>query len=71
MDTRDAMKNIKSSKWLSGSAAKKRCRVQRCNLCFQPFISLSLFERFCLTCKKENELYRYYETLPQISDTAS
>ncbi len=44
------------------------CELRRCNLCNQKFLALSKFERFCLTCKKENELYHYHETLPSLGE---
>ena len=49
-------------------AKKPACTVRQCNLCNEKFLALSRFERFCATCKKENELYQYHETLPTVSE---
>ncbi len=49
-------------------AKKPACTIRQCNLCHEKFIAVSKFERFCATCKKENELYQYHETLPTLSE---
>ncbi len=47
---------------------KAACTNRQCNLCNEKFLAISKFERFCLNCKKDNELYHYHETLPTISE---
>jgi len=33
----------------------------KCNICGKSFMQRNRFERFCITCKEESELYHYSE----------
>ena len=39
-----------------------------CNLCGELFSPASRFERYCHECKKENELFKYGNWLPELDD---
>jgi len=38
---------------------RRRSRLAVCNLCSGSFRRKSIYARFCNTCKKENEVYRF------------
>lgn len=38
---------------------RRRSRIATCNLCCGTFRRKSIYMRFCDTCRKENELYRF------------
>ena len=44
---------------------KERLTHRDCNLCERNFKMLTPFQRFCESCKKENELYQSAEWFPQ------
>lgn len=46
-----------------------RKRSRRCNLCADEFHPRTVFDRYCHTCKKESELLKFSEWLPEL-DTA-
>ena len=39
-----------------------------CNLCGELFSPHSRFERYCNDCKKEDELFKYGNWLPELND---
>ncbi len=45
-----------------------RERMRPCNLCGEDFLPKSVFSRFCITCKKEEEILKYAEWLPDLTD---
>jgi hypothetical protein len=38
----------------------------RCNLCHKLFRAASKYDRFCRTCKADEELFRFSEWLPAV-----
>lgn len=45
---------------------KKRYMRRPCNLCSNPFIMRSPFDRFCGTCKAEKDVFKFAEWLPNL-----
>lgn len=46
----------------------ERSHVRKCNICFHKFFAKSKYERFCVLCKHDNELFHYSEWLPHFTD---
>lgn len=44
----------------------QRMRPRLCNLCTNEFKLRTVFDRYCVSCKEENELLRFSEWLPEI-----
>lgn len=49
----------------------QRCLIKRCNLCEHRFLARSRFDRFCLSCKEQDDLYHFHETMPSLSEVYS
>lgn len=45
---------------------KKGYTRRPCNLCSNPFIMRSPFDRFCGTCKAEKDVFKFAEWLPNL-----
>lgn len=57
-------KGISAFKKAHGKQGKVRC----CNLCNTQFITRTVFDRYCQTCKEQNELFKFSEWLPDLQD---
>jgi len=44
----------------------QRAKNRRCNLCAEEFHPRTVFDRYCVTCKNENELLKFSEWLPEL-----
>lgn len=42
--------------------------VRHCNLCNHPFQIRTTFDRYCKACKGKNELFKFSEWLPNLTD---
>lgn len=45
---------------------RKKTNRRSCNLCSEEFSPRTVFDRYCLTCKKESDLFRFGEWLPEL-----
>ena len=46
--------------------SKDHSHYRTCNLCDELFSPKSRFERYCTDCKRESELFKYGNWLPEI-----
>jgi hypothetical protein len=46
-------------------------KSRKCNLCAEDFLTGSVFDRYCPTCKQESELLKFSEWLPVIDGELS
>lgn len=51
------------------SIKKLRLGFKKCNLCKDEFQVKTVFDRFCPTCKEENELLKFSSCLPEVDDS--
>jgi hypothetical protein len=46
--------------------SKRAAKWRKCNLCADEFHPRTVFDRYCHTCKEENELFKFSEWLPEL-----
>jgi len=49
--------------------SKKRANHLCCNLCGKSFHARNAFQRYCLQCKREEELLKFSDWLPELDQT--
>lgn len=48
---------------------QKDKRVKCCNICGHTFQAQSLFQRFCYRCRRDEEMLRFVEWLPEAGNS--
>jgi hypothetical protein len=48
--------------------AERKKQSVECGLCQKIFKATTKFHRFCVSCKKTSELFRFHESLPSGSE---
>ena len=43
-------------------------KLRRCNLCAKKFTQRTGFDRYCHTCKAENDLLKFSDWLPEVDE---
>ncbi len=57
---------MKKTKIQNVQKPRDRVHSRSCNLCLEEFAPHTVFDRYCATCKEENELLKFSEWLPEI-----
>lgn len=59
------------NRWSSSAKQKitDRKKPRPCNLCAERFTPRTVFDRFCPTCKNENELLKFSDWLPEVDQS--
>lgn len=48
---------------------KSKLAYRFCNICKDEFKPKTIFDRYCLTCRKESELLKFISSFPEADET--